>query len=304
MSSIPLSNPVAGQILSMNNAAVSSFIKGEAGDAITVLRFALANLRSMLQCQVLSSFQALEKTSFSARKEPPSCSSHCPVSIRHYHPYTRRQFFTVTFEFPNRQDRISDNHSTERSGKRHGDDDGVFAFYNRVFTLSREALNLDSHTENYICIGEGRQAMDPHLIRLQHQNRMLVMLLYNMAVYHHTQGIERGKSSELSTALRLYELAFSLLETCYQDFAVGDQVLLLLSLYNNMGHIHSYFCNTPHAQLCVLWIQRIFHFYYMEQQLNSEQQDQQFSLAQEDFAFFFQYVPMSPDQEGSTAGAA
>lgn len=277
-------------ILSMNNAAVSSFLKGETDESIAVLRFALANLRDMLEFQVFSSLQTLERAGLSAnpQQDQNGCSQHYPALDQSCRACTERQFFTVSFDLHIQKQGLGEYNVVEEAKI-----GGGFAFFNRVLAISNETFrggqeSLESNSE---------------VARLQRQNRLLVCLLYNMGCYHHFQGIRCCKSSELATALRLYELAFSIVETSYRDFAVGDQALILLALHNQMGHIHShYFCNATQAQVCVHRLQEIFYHCHVAKQ--RQHQEICSSLDRDDFIFFFQYMPMSAQQQGSVASAA
>ena len=142
---------------------------------------------------------------------------------------------------------------------------------------------------------------------LQYQNQLLVLLFFNMAVAHHHLGLRLGKSSELQIALQLYELAFSMVEGSRQ-VALGDQQVLLLAIYNNMGHCHSCFSNTAAMQACVDWIQKIFWAFppaVRRQQPNSSKSTTTTTMLEiSDLEFFVQYTPLRPSQQGNLAPAA
>lgn len=145
---------------------------------------------------------------------------------------------------------------------------GTFAFYNRMVTRDSKQSHTSSH--------------------------LLCMLFFNLAVAHHQLGLSSGQSAELTTALQLYQLAFSMVEGSASDFLLGDQQMLLLALYNNMGHIHSCFCRTAETQACVQWIQQVFLAFPKAAPF----------LESRDFQFFVQYMSLNPTNQGSVASAA
>jgi hypothetical protein len=71
------------------------------------------------------------------------------------------------------------------------------------------------------------------------------VLLYNMGLVYHREGIERGCSALLRKALHGYEMAGRVL---HKSPAGSD--LVMFALINNMGHIHSHFFNKQVADGC------------------------------------------------------
>ena len=60
------------------------------------------------------------------------------------------------------------------------------------------------------------------------------VILYNCALASHISGVFQGNSENLTNALRLYKYAFRILQEVKAD--TDSTQLLLLALYNNMGH--------------------------------------------------------------------
>jgi hypothetical protein len=111
---------------------------------------------------------------------------------------------------------------------------GTFSIFNHAFTVSKSADLVPSASKNY--------------------DRFLAMLLYNMGLSFHIQALRSGKSDEMRGALDLYEMSFSVVEANWQLFHVDDLMLILMALFNNLGHINSMFYNTDQIQICIDWL--------------------------------------------------
>jgi hypothetical protein len=139
-----------------------------------------------------------------------------------------------------------------------------------------------------------------------YQDQLLALLFFNMAVARHHLGLRQGKSTELQAALHLYGLAFSVVEGSRQ-IALADQQVLLLGLYNNMGHCHSCFGNVAATQACVVWIQKVFWAFpsAVRQQLElPKSTTTTTTLEHFDLEFFLQYMHLRPCEQGILASAA
>jgi hypothetical protein len=157
-----------------------------------------------------------------------------------------------------------------------------------VFSYSR-------HTFSFTCQDES--AKGESSFSEKDQNVMLSILLYNLASSHHQVGLLYGRSHELSIALRLYHLVVSTLANIGGDTSsFEDEVLLLLlcSLYNNIGHIHSCFQEADEAKFCLEWLQNVLQ---SEKTLYSKGYEKE-------YIFFFQYLVLSPDEQFCLASAA
>jgi hypothetical protein len=94
------------------------------------------------------------------------------------------------------------------------------------------------------------------------QNGVSAVVLFNMGLAFHIQGVcvcvhnLRSQTTNFKKAMKLYELATQILEGCEGS---DDELngLLHLSLFNNMGHIHSHFCETKHVKRCFKWMQAV-----------------------------------------------
>lgn len=110
-------------------------------------------------------------------------------------------------------------------------------------------------------------------------------------------GITYGKSWQFKKAMRFYELSFSTIENILQDFGFDSNlVLLLCSLYNNMGHIYARANDVGESQFCLEWLQRTVH---------ADEFNYCTSICDEDYSFFSQYLMFcTPQHQFSSASAA
>lgn len=88
-------------------------------------------------------------------------------------------------------------------------------------------------------------------------DRIMAMLLYNMGLSLHLQATRTGRTAELDGAVQLYEMAFTVVEDAWNKFEVDDLMLLLLALFNNMGHIHSSRFDTHKTHICLDWLRTL-----------------------------------------------
>jgi hypothetical protein len=67
-----------------------------------------------------------------------------------------------------------------------------------------------------------------------------LVILYNMGLSYHLFALENGCSRQIRTAQDVYRMAMSIVDGCLGDVLSDARLLLiLLALFNNMGHIHS-----------------------------------------------------------------
>ena len=119
---------------------------------------------------------------------------------------------------------------------------GMFPFFNRALLInldSAEILRTNNPFEN-------------DLIR-----RLAAVLLYNLALVHHSCGIRTGGSEDLSKALSFYQGAFMSLSSIWDSLTVSDS-LLVLALLNNMGHIRANNLDRKEACGCLDLLRRFF----------------------------------------------
>ena len=254
------------QISAMNNMAVAHLIDERPDECLELLQCALNNVRTALQHY--ADLYQVATAKKRRHRRIGSLFQSVPLSV----------------------------HSATKSSTNEG---GTFAFFDRLLTLSQDAF-LASNSK----LGHHSQEESAVETLLLHQNHLLVTLFFNMAICHHAKGIRQCQSSDLSTALQLYELAFSIMDTTTSsDFGWGDQQMILLAIYNNMGHIHASFCNTPETQLCVEFVKQIF----LANPATSSQpttKEDGCLLEPYDYQFFAQYIPVDPCKQCNIASAA
>jgi len=80
-----------------------------------------------------------------------------------------------------------------------------------------------------------------------------VAMLYNMALSYHLQSLSKGSSDkEMGLAQNLYKMALSVVESCLTDVHSDEGLLmLLLAIFNNLGHIHACSFEAPATTHCV-----------------------------------------------------
>ena len=129
----------------------------------------------------------------------------------------------------------------------------------------------------------------------KNRSRALATILYNVGLVYHLEAIQRGNSTAIFTrALNYYGWAYYVIETTSQQYGFQDILLLLLALFNNMGHIHSSFhMDVDKTRQCLRWMQSTF--------ANPKIRTVLFA---EDYLFFFQYISMQSHRQLQLAPAA
>ena len=120
---------------------------------------------------------------------------------------------------------------------------------------------------------------------------------YNLGYVSQRLGIEFGKSWHFSKAMRFYELSFATIESIHEEYGYDSHLILLLcSLYNNMGHIYARANDNEESQFCLEWLQRT---------VNLDEFSTSNSMCDEDYCFFSQYLMFgSTEEHFSSAPAA
>jgi hypothetical protein len=95
-------------------------------------------------------------------------------------------------------------------------------------------------------------------------------------------GIKFGSSRHFAKAMRFYDLSLSTVECMLQGFGYdSNMVLMLCSLYNNMGHVHALFNDVEETQFCLDWLQKA---------VTAEEFNDEEVISEEDSSFFSQYL--------------
>lgn len=109
--------------------------------------------------------------------------------------------------------------------------DSSCSFYHKAFSLKV----LDGTT-------------DPELFAKSWMSQLTVIIIYNMALIHHQEGILRGSSKLLRKASALYRPALAVLREC-STMGIFERTILL-AITNNLGHIHSMNCELKEVKEC------------------------------------------------------
>ena len=116
----------------------------------------------------------------------------------------------------------------------------AFSFYSSAFIFSGSEDELKSTSSNEV--------------------RLAAVVLYNFGLCFHVNGINRAASkSYFAKALQMYTTAIGLLETssAISPPTEDKDALLLLALYNNIGHIYSCDHKSGDIQNCLEKIRKI-----------------------------------------------
>jgi len=103
------------------------------------------------------------------------------------------------------------------------------------------------------------------------QNLAAAILMYNMGLSYHLEGLRMGMSWRLLQANRFYSMSYCLLSD--EDLISQPELsaLVMMALVNNTGHIHSYFCNFYEASICSQDLLTYYHDQSYENLLSEEE---------------------------------
>lgn len=92
----------------------------------------------------------------------------------------------------------------------------------------------------------------------RYQELAYAFILYNLGLALHMKGMEHEKHYQsLHLAVKFYRMALAVLEQHCDDGRPSEIVLLLLALFNNIGHIRSHFADINEALHCVQWLRSL-----------------------------------------------
>ncbi|CAB9510273.1 expressed unknown protein [Seminavis robusta] len=154
--------------------------------------------------------------------------------------------------------------------------DGIFLFFNRAMVIPHHC--------------------DFDLYCPKDQSRALAAVLYNIALVYHMEAIRCGQhqTTLLNHALHYYGFAYRTIESAAPQYGFQDVLVLLLALFNNMGHAHSMLLdNVDLTRQCLQWMQSTFANPRVKRQLFPE-----------DYQFFFQYISVAASRQLLLAPAA
>ena len=217
-------------IIDMNNKAVGCLLQGDSDGAVQTLGAALSSL------QLYQEFETAAKAHLQAH-QGGACSTsttghHAPTATLSFPEHLLNSMVSGSSDSPMRSVPLTHDGMADGSS-------GTFPVFNQAMTIAKaECDTMDGMiSQNY--------------------QRLLAMLIYNMGLSMHLQALQSGKAAELKGALDLYEMSFSVIETEWQQLNVDDLMLLLMALFNNLGHIHSNLYNLKERETCIDWLKAL-----------------------------------------------
>jgi tetratricopeptide (TPR) repeat protein len=206
-------------ILDLNNHAVTYLCQGNHSATTSTLREAIRGLEKCF-------LEAKEATASSSSQEPPR---------------KRR-----------RQDlgQAVDTTTTASSSSKVSSTDGYVPF--RIITVSDSVLasppttsaledttallNIYDRAFDFPSIKKDEEDCDmDYFSSQQSKTRLAAILLYNLGLAYHRQGICDGNSKDLKAALKLYLEAYMVLKTAWANREFEELFVLLLALINKMS---------------------------------------------------------------------
>lgn len=125
-------------------------------------------------------------------------------------------------------------------------------------------------------------------------NRELItaVVMYNMALIHHSRGISRGRTSYLCKAVNLYKMGLHIIQKI--DPSAESQVgLLLLAVFNNLAQIYSHFFRLDKLRIYLSNMRGIL-----------AEEGSPYAVGEDDYVWFFTNVMFYQGTELSIAPAA
>ena len=151
------------------------------------------------------------------------------------------------------------------------DDDNQFRIFERVFAI---------HLQHERSI----------LTSVEIESLCSVTLLYNLGLCHQKKGLTNNSSQDLQLAAGLYHKAISLLNSIPCGYA--ENILLILALFNNLGHIFAHNFDLAQARSCLSVMKDIV------------ESEESCDLEEDEYQFFSWPVFLHPEQSAPFAPAA
>jgi hypothetical protein len=218
------------KVIKINNSAVAAMQQGRAKGSIDLLGEAITNLMDHFHINKssLSSPSSRETPLPHRWRERPRARTVSDSSVE-----TQSDISSLSFS--------SSSSSSLSLSSLHFDDDEDDDFSAMEIAAKQDQPSL-------VSVHVHAKKEDDDLVLLYNRAIIVVpseqdkelltgVVLYNMALVNHSRAIERGTSSLLTVALKIYQMAASIMEDSEDQSGTGD--LLQLAVYNNMAQIHS-----------------------------------------------------------------
>lgn len=127
-----------------------------------------------------------------------------------------------------------------------------------------------------------------------HDSELLsAVILFNMALLHHSRGVSYCKTDSLELASRLYRIALDILQ---KEVDLGSNYLLLMAIFNNLAHIDSHLFRMEEMKKSLEEIRTIL----MSDVIDADD----VTLDEDDYAIFFMNSMFGNEKELAVAPAA
>lgn len=246
-------------ILDLNNNAVSYLCQGNHSATTTALRTAIRNLERCFQHEKVT------------QTRPTSCASEQPPKKRRRRTVTqtvstkKSEAATSTVEpqqpekncyVPIRSITVSEEASSSDLPSNLHDETSLLMVYDNAFDFpSYDDDSVDFTSQ-------------------QSKTRLAAILLYNLGLSYHREGLRCGKSADLNMSLKFYREAYMVLKSAWAQSDFQEVFVLLLALLNNMACIHATMSDIKDTHQCIDWMNRA---------IASRQRS---ILSKEDYTFF------------------
>lgn len=224
----------AQELVELNNAATLKIRQRDHAAAKTLLHEALERLHDIYECTSSQIKQDLPPVCYQAPKKRSRISHSTERKV-----CTEKKCLDKPKTIPSNIGVLYSVRMMEQEGVYYDSavpSDSILTFYDRAFIFV-----------NY---------SDIDFQLPENKSNLSAMILYNLALSHHSQGIRQGSTIELGKALQFYRLAHCVLEKVKDVVGLEVHLLILMGLLNNMGHIHANCYNLEQTSRCIEWLQR------------------------------------------------
>ena len=229
----------ANDIVELNNAAILKMRQRDHATANLLLHEALENLKDILESSSSSSSSSSVSDSDSSCSQAPRKRPRTSLDQQNSCWMEQDKTATVPVLLNKKVGILFSVRTMDQEGMYDESSvptDNILTFYDRALVF----LNYE----------------DIDFTTAENRSSLSAMLLYNLAVSHHSCGIRQGCTNELDKALRFYRLAHCVLEKVKDVVGLEVHMLILMGLLNNMGHIHANCFNMEQISRCIEWLQR------------------------------------------------
>lgn len=248
---------IAMNTFDWNNRAVQQLRRGNSSDAVLILLKTVFRLRQararvgLTRTTSNSSNSSSEKTTTQAHQDQDQDDqdkfvANVPIS-------TWPKTDLVQGDHRSRIHHHQNSDNDIRRGRRRRPVENIFTLFDHAFVTSSSTTTANTKPQEDAAAGAAAQ----------YRPLTYAIVLYNTGLSLHLKGMEddqikQTQTQSLHLAAKFYTMALQVLEDSYcQDGSSSELLLLLLALFNNLGHIHCHLFNVPEAQRCVEWLRSL-----------------------------------------------